>query len=183
MDTVTHTFWCNDENFGKYPNNRQDLNYGVENNMWTVVSAADLASGKIAVELNKAGEGYEGYYFYQTLGTDAAPTPMDTSKWVLDNGGVYVNGDKPVEEEPVETEPTETEPTETEPTETEPTETEPTETEPSTPTETEPTTPTETTPAGGDDKEPSGGCGSVVALSILACMIPAAVVICKKKRN
>ena len=182
MDTFTHTFWCSDSNFEKYPNNRQDLNYGIENNMWTVVSAADLASGKIAVELNKAGEGYEGYYFYQTLGTDAAPTPMPTSKWVLDNGGVYVNGDKPVEEEPVETEPTETEPTETEPTETEPTETEPTETEPSTPTETEPTTPTETTPAGGDDK-PTGGCGSVVALSILACMIPAAVVICKKKRD
>ena len=169
LPDYTHTFWNTDSNFATYPNNRQDLNYGLENGLFTFVSAADLASGKIAVALNEAGEGYEGFYFYQTLGTDAVPTPMDTSKWVLDNGGVYVNGDKPAEE-PEETEPT---PAETEPT--------PAETEP-TPTETEPT-PTETKPTTGDDKKPSGGCGSVVALSMMACIIPAAVVICKKKRD
>ena len=182
------TFWNSDSNFAEYSSNRQEISYGIENKLWTIVTEEDLASGKIAVALNEASaDNEDGFAFYQTLGTDLIPTPMDTSKWVIDNGGVYVNGDKPADDQPVETEPTETEPvetepTETEPTETEPTETEPTETEPSTPTETEPTTPTETTPAGGDDK-PSGGCGSVVALSILACMIPAAVVICKKKRD
>ena len=77
----------------------------------------------------------------------------------------------PVPEFPgVDTEPTETEPTATEPTETEPTEVEPTVTEP---TVTEPVTDPVTEP---------GGCGNVVALGVLACLAPAAIVICKKRK-
>ena len=50
-----------------------------------------------------------------------------------------------------------------------------------TPTETTPapTTPAETTPAPAPAKK---GCGSVVAMSVLACLIPAGVVICKKRK-
>lgn len=93
--------------------------------------------------------------------------------------GEYVEPSTPdvTEPTPVETEPT---PVETEPTpvETEPT---PTETEP-TPTETEPT-PTETEPTPVDTQpQAQGGCGSVAALSVLACLIPAALII-KKKKN
>ncbi len=158
MDGFTHyTFASADSN----AHNRLDFAYGEQNNAWTIVSAEDLASGKVAVALNEAGQGYEGYYFYQTLGTDAVPTPFDTSKWVVDNNGIYANGEKPAETTPVET------------------------TTPA-PAPGDDTTPApapgdDTTPAPKDDEK--GGCGSVVALSILACMIPAAVVICKKKRD
>ena len=184
MTGFVNTFWNTDTNFAEHPNNRQPLTYGADNGLWTVVTADELASGKIAVELNKAGEGYEGFYFYQTIGTDAAPTPFDTSKWVVDNGGVYANGEKPAETTPAPIETTTPAPVEDETTpapvedETTPAEQTPVETTPA------PTTPTETTPAPTvDDKPAKSGCGSVVALSVLACMIPAAVVICKKKRD
>ena len=143
MDGFTHYTYAGDAE--KYGHNRLETSYGEQNNAWTIVTAEDLASGKVAVALNEAGQGYEGYYFYQTLGTDAVPTPFDTSKWVVDNGGTYANGEKPAETTPA---------------------------------------PIETTPAPTvDDKPAKSGCGSVVALSVLACMIPAAVVICKKKRD
>ena len=45
------------------------------------------------------------------------------------------------------------------------------------------TTPAVTDPTTGGDDKTTGGCGSVVALSMMACIIPAAVVICKKKRD
>ena len=177
MDGFTHYTYAGDAE--KYGHNRLELSYGEQNNAWTIVTADDLASGKIAVALNEAGQGYEGYYFYQTLGTDAVPTPFNTSKWVVDNNGTYANGEKPAETTPA---PVETTPA---PVETTPA---PVETTPA-PVETTPA-PAETTPAPADkpaETTPApaakGGCGSVVALSILACMIPAAVVICKKKRD
>ena len=44
-----------------------------------------------------------------------------------------------------------------------------------------PTTPTETTPAEETTPVENKGCGSIVALGIIACIIPAAIVVCKKK--
>ncbi len=79
------------------------------------------------------------------------------------------------------TTPAETTPAETKPVETTPAETEPTETTPAdnTPAETTPApAPVETTPAPAE----KGGCGSVVALGVIACLIPAAVVVCKKRK-
>ncbi len=88
------TFWTNDANFATYPNNRQPVSYGIENGLFTIVSAEEMASGKIAYALNQASKGNEGgYCFYQTLGVDAVPTPMNTSKEVFCVGGVYINSD------------------------------------------------------------------------------------------
>ncbi len=53
--------------------------------------------------------------------------------------------------------------------------------ETTTPAPTTTPTPVTTTTASTDDD--NGGCGSVVALGLMACMIPAAVVICRKKRD
>ena len=181
MDGYTHYTYAGDAE--KYGHNRLEVSYGEQNNAWTIVTAEDLASGKIAVALNEAGQGYEGYYFYQTLGTDAVPTPFDTSKWVVDNGGTYANGEKPVEvvttPEPIVTTPEPdddvTTPEPDDDVTTPAPDDQPTETTPAT------QTPADTTPAPKDPEKK--GCGSVVALSVLACMIPAAVVICKKKRD
>ena len=54
---------------------------------------------------------------------------------------------------------------------------------PTTPAETTPapTTPDETTPADVEQPGESKGCGGVIALGIIACIIPAAVVVLKKK--
>ena len=188
MDNFIYAFHCwEDDDFADHETNRSEIAYGTENGLWTIVSADDLASGKVAVALNEAADGYMDYYFYQTLGTDAIPTVQDTSKWVIDNGGVYVNGDKPVVEEPEVTTPVDTDPVD-EPDVTTPVETDPIdEPDVTTPSEGDDDT-TTPPPAQGDTttpapKDPESGCGSVVALSILACMIPAAVVICKKKRD
>ena len=54
----------------------------------STVKAADIASGKVAYEMNKAAG---KTVFYQTIGTDAAPTPISTSKVVLLVNGVYTN--------------------------------------------------------------------------------------------
>ncbi len=86
----------------------------------------------------------------------------------------------PADTTPAETTPAETTPAETTPAETTPAETTPVETTPApAPVETTPApAPVETTPAPAE----KGGCGSVVALGILACLIPAAVVVCKKRK-
>ena len=44
-----------------------------------------------------------------------------------------------------------------------------------------PTTPDETTPADVEQPGESKGCGGVITLGIIACIIPAAVVVLKKK--
>ena len=89
----------------------------------------------------------------------------------------YVYG----KETPVETTPAETTPAETTPAETTPAEEVPAETTPAdAPAETTPApAPAETTPAPAPAKK---GCGSVVAMSVLACLIPAAFVVCKKRK-
>ncbi|MBQ9080084.1 MAG: hypothetical protein IJY27_03340, partial [Clostridia bacterium] len=76
----------------------------------------------------------------------------------------------PVEEDPTTT-PVEEDPTTT------PAEVEPT----TTPADNTPTT----TPGDSADTEPTqgGGCGGFVALGVIACVIPAAVVICSKKKE
>ena len=54
----------------------------------STVKADDLTSGKAAYELNKAAG---KTVFYQTIGTDAAPSPISTSKVVYIVDGAYTN--------------------------------------------------------------------------------------------
>ena len=54
----------------------------------STVKAADITSGKLAYELNKAAG---KTVFYQTIGTDAAPSPISTSKVVYLVDGAYTN--------------------------------------------------------------------------------------------
>ena len=165
------------------------ISYAIENGGAILTTAEELKSGKICVALNNAGQGGEDqkYYFYQTLGTDDIPTISSDSQWVLDNNGTFVNGEKPAvaETTPVETTteaPKETEAPVTEAPVTEAPATEAPATEaPATeaPTTNAPTTEAPTTEA----PKAEGGCGGFVALGIVACMIPAAVVICSKKKE
>jgi hypothetical protein len=57
-------------------------------NSVTVATAAQLASGEVAYNLNKA---IGKTVFYQTIGTDKAPTTDSTSKVVLLVNGAYTN--------------------------------------------------------------------------------------------
>ena len=161
-----------------------EFSYALENGCVTRTTAEELKSGKICVALNNAAQGGEDskYWFYQTLGTDDLPTVNAESKWVLDNNGTYVNGDKPVvvettTEAPKETEAPVTEAPVTEAPVTEAPATEAPTTE--TPATEAPTTQAPTTEA----PKAEGGCGGFVAMGIVACMIPAAVVICSKKKE
>ena len=170
--------------------NAHPISVGIDNAAIIRTNAADLASGKVTVAINEAAQGgYTGeYFFYQTLGTDTIPTVDSNSGWVLENNGTYVNGEKP--DKPVVTTTEKQEDPTTTPVEEDPTTT-PVEEDPTTtPAEVEPTTtpadntPT-TTPGGSADTEPTqgGGCGGFVALGVIACVIPAAVVICSKKKE
>ena len=162
-----------------------EFSYALENGCITRTTLEELKSGKICVALNNAGQGGEDqkYWFYQTLGTDDLPTVSSESKWVLDNNGTYVNGEKPEVVETTTEAPKETEaPVTTEaPQDTDA----PADTTTAAPEVADTTTAAPTTNAPTTDKteEPSGGCGSFVALGIIACVIPAAVVICSKKKE
>ena len=160
------------------------ISYAIENGCATFTTADELKSGKICVALNNAGQGGEDskYWFYQTLGTDDIPTISSDSQWVLDNNGTFVNGEKPevAVTTPVET--TTAAPKETEApkdTETEAPDTTTAEPVADTTTAAAPTTEAPTTEA----PKAEGGCGGFVALGIVACMIPAAVIICSKKKE
>ena len=167
-----------------YAQNIIEFSFALENGCVTRTTLDELKSGKICVALNNAGQGGEDskYWFYQTLGTDDLPTVNAESKWVLDNNGTYVNGDKPEVVETTTEAPATTEAPETEaPTTDAPVTEAPTTDAPTTdaPTTDAPTTNAPTTEA----PKAEGGCGGFVALGIVACMIPAAVVICSKKKQ
>ena len=167
-----------------YPQNIIEFTYATENGCATRTTVEELKSGKICVALNNAGQGGEDqkYWFYQTLGTDDIPTVSTDSKWVLDNNGTYVNGDKPVVVETTTEAPKETEAPVTEAPVTENPVTEAPATE--APTTEAPATEAPTTEAPTTEApKAEGGCGGFVAMGIVACMIPAAVVICSKKKE
>ena len=157
------------------------ISYAIENGCAILTNAEELKSGKICVALNNAGQGGEDskYWFYQTLGTDDIPTISSESQWVLDNNGTFVNGEKPAVAETTPVETTTEAPKDTETAA-------PADTTTAAPEVADTTTaaaPTTNAPTTDKTEEPSGGCGGFVALGIVACMIPAAVVICSKKKE
>ncbi len=107
----------------------------------------------------------------------------------IDNIAVYAGIDLLIDDMPQMTEDTTPVETTTEaPVETTPVETTPVETTTEAPDVTTPAPTTDvTTPAPADTTTAAGttekgGCGSVVALGLIACLMPAAVVICRKKK-
>ena len=60
----------------------------------------DLASGKIAYEINQAAakdNSATGYSFYQKIGEDAIPSVDPSRGWVVLSGDTYANGERAVE--------------------------------------------------------------------------------------
>ena len=76
-------------------NNIGRNNPSVSNCIVTTSSDTDLASGMIAYRLNESISG--GTNWYQTLGVDAMPTPLSTSKVVYMNGTFLCDGKTPKE--------------------------------------------------------------------------------------
>ena len=130
-------------------------------------------------ELNDKLETTTTKYLPDTLHLNGAGYDIITPYIIEALEAVLKGGNAPAETTPapVETTPAPVETTPA-PVETTPA---PVETTPA-PVETTPTpAPAETTPAPTPD--PKGGCGSVVALGVLACLIPAAAVTCFKKKE
>lgn len=80
--------WAAGENIGRN-------NPSISNCIVTTSTDTDLASGMIAYRLNESISG--GTNWYQTLGVDAMPTPLSTSKVVYMNGTFYCDGKTPKE--------------------------------------------------------------------------------------
>ncbi len=75
------------------------------------IDLADIASGKVAYEINlaAANDKYsssafeEGFAFYQKIGEDALPSVDASRGWVVLSGDTYVNGENITETKPPET--------------------------------------------------------------------------------
>ncbi|MBR6578582.1 MAG: hypothetical protein IKK74_06515 [Clostridia bacterium] len=74
-------------------------------------SLEDIASGKVAYEINLAAKNDpfyssafdEGFAFYQKIGEDALPSVDASRGWVVLSSDTYVNGDRVTETKPPET--------------------------------------------------------------------------------
>ena len=74
-------------------------------------SLEDLASGKVAYEINLAAKNdiysdsayKSGFAFYQKIGEDALPSVDESRGWVVLSGDTYVNGESVTETKPPET--------------------------------------------------------------------------------
>ncbi|MCR4922292.1 MAG: hypothetical protein K5945_11400 [Bacteroidaceae bacterium] len=85
---VADISWAGGENFGRN-------NPSVINSFRVEASNAELANGQMTYKLNSSVSGAEGWY--QTLGTDAMPTPLSSSAKLYANGSFYCDGITPKE--------------------------------------------------------------------------------------
>ncbi len=92
VDDAGKIKWTNWATSDSNEANRHNAQWGWDNNKWTKVTAADLATGQICYEINKAA-GING--LNQTIGADATPTPSKASAFVVKDGSNYKNGTNP----------------------------------------------------------------------------------------
>ena len=93
LDDEHKLVWTTYASSDSYDACRHDFAWGETNNYVKRITMADLADGSFAYNLNKAANCNA---FNQTLGVDAYPTPLLTSKAVVSDGaGGYKNGDAP----------------------------------------------------------------------------------------
>ncbi|MCR4683683.1 MAG: hypothetical protein K5647_10175 [Clostridiales bacterium] len=164
----------------KYPNNRIEIAWGIDNNYVTIVTPAQLATGEITYKINSAAQ-KNG--FNQTLGTDQAPTPSLASSYVVKDGNNYKNA-ATAEFDAFELiditkapETTKTETTAKATTAEVTTAAAPTETTAAAPTETT-AAPTDVTTAAPKD----GGCKSVIGIGVAIVAVLGAAYVSKKKK-